>query len=101
MEINKLHCATGLDTMEEHGPVGTIQTDRHGLLAREAKQGTLPPPLTGQSTARVRARCCPGGSRGGEEPDPGCWRDKRSPAEAGDGEAVSSGADDSDSPNRR
>jgi hypothetical protein len=44
MEINKLHCATGLDTMEEHGPAGTIQTDRHGLLAREAKQGALPPP---------------------------------------------------------
>jgi hypothetical protein len=69
----------------------------------------LPPPVTntassadsGQSAARGRAWCCPGGSNGGEEPNLGCWRNKRSPAEVGDIEEVSGGVDDGDSPDKR
>jgi hypothetical protein len=56
---------------------------------------------SGQSALRGQARCCPGGSRGGGEPDLGCWRDKRSLAEAGDGKELNGGADDGDSSNKR
>jgi hypothetical protein len=94
----------GSITVEVHGPVGSNWPSPHGLLAREPKQGTSLPPNRCGFTGRFHpvggegwARCCPGGSQGGEEKGLGCWRDMRSLAEVGGGEVHGGRADDGNS----
>jgi hypothetical protein len=109
MEIRKLHCATGLDHYGGERPSRHKTTWPTRPFGTRAEKREVFPPLTGmaspmdsgQSVVRGQARCCPGGSRGGEEPDPGCWRDKHSIAEVGDDKEVGGGMDDGDSPDKR